>query len=406
MRALVLLTAWQLALSANLPEENMTTPEIIEYWGYPVEIVEAVTQDGYILTLHRIPYGKKSGPAKDGKPKEVVFMQHGLEASSSNWITNLPNQSAAFIFADAGYDVWLGNMRGNTYSQDHKTLDPQSNEFWRFSFDEMVQYDLDAMINKALDTTGQTSLYYMGHSQGTLTMFSKLARDPNFHTKIRKFFALAPVGHVKYIEGLLSVLAKFLYYEVKLLFQILGPGQFLPNNWFVKLIADEVCASRYITGLCDNIMFLMTGPESNQLNTTRTPVYLSHVPAGTSTQNILHWAQMVRSGQLQMYDFGSKKTNIEHYGQATPPLYDLNNDNAAVHLYWSDADWLADKKDIEGWLLPQLNKKFVVQNIELIDFNHMDFVWGLRAAQEIYHPILNTVDADVKQRAGAGNPKL
>lgn len=104
----------------------------------------------------------------------------------------------------------------------------------------------------------------------------------------------------------------------------------------MKLIADEVCANSHMTSLCDNIMFLMTGPESNQLNVvscrivvqlnrmpllkaasiqTRTPVYLAHVPAGTSTQNILHWAQMVRSGQLQEYDYGSKKTNVEHYGQ-------------------------------------------------------------------------------------------
>ncbi|KAK5982529.1 Ab-hydrolase associated lipase region, partial [Trichostrongylus colubriformis] len=40
------------------PEVEMTVPEIIRYWGYPVEIHYAVTQDGYILELHRIPHGK------------------------------------------------------------------------------------------------------------------------------------------------------------------------------------------------------------------------------------------------------------------------------------------------------------------------------------------------------------
>ncbi|KAK5979579.1 Ab-hydrolase associated lipase region [Trichostrongylus colubriformis] len=40
------------------PEIKMTVPEIIRYWGYPVEVHYAVTRDGYILELHRIPYGK------------------------------------------------------------------------------------------------------------------------------------------------------------------------------------------------------------------------------------------------------------------------------------------------------------------------------------------------------------
>lgn len=66
------------------------------------------TSDGYILTIHRVPHGKNT---RGGGP--VVILDHGLLSASANWVLAGPGKSFAYILADAGYDVWIMNSRGD-----------------------------------------------------------------------------------------------------------------------------------------------------------------------------------------------------------------------------------------------------------------------------------------------------
>ena len=43
------------------------------------------------------------------------------------------------MFTHTGFDVWLANSRGNTFSRRHTHLDAVSAQFWAFSFDEMAK---------------------------------------------------------------------------------------------------------------------------------------------------------------------------------------------------------------------------------------------------------------------------
>ena len=107
-----------------------------------------VTPDGYILTLQRIinPFVPRN------RRKKSLLLVHGILASSTDWLMNrhgvlysdgsyleesypLPvayrqlngervpiGGSTAFVLSQFGYDVWLGNCRGTTYSKGHTFL--------------------------------------------------------------------------------------------------------------------------------------------------------------------------------------------------------------------------------------------------------------------------------------------
>ncbi|XP_026078605.1 lysosomal acid lipase/cholesteryl ester hydrolase isoform X2 [Carassius auratus] len=345
------------------PEVNMNISEIIRHWGYPTEEFEVVTEDGYILSINRIPHGVKNKDGQEAKP--VVFLQHGLLAAGSNWVTNLPNTSLGFLLADAGFDVWIGNSRGNTWSRKHVSLDPKQKEYWQFSHDELAKKDLPVVINFITKTTGQEQIFYVGHSQGTTIAFIAFSTMPELASKIKMFFALAPVatvGLTKSSMSKLSVIPEFLIWD------LFGRKDFFPQNDLIKFFATEFCSRKPLSVLCGNIFFLICGFDEKNLNMSRTPVYTTHCPAGTSVQNMVHWAQ------------------------STPPQYNMRDMTVPTALWSGGQDTLADPQDV-ALLLTQIPKLVYHRNIR--HWEHLDFIWGLDAPQEMYNKMIKMMRENV-----------
>ncbi|KAL9984423.1 hypothetical protein ACROYT_G006711 [Oculina patagonica] len=371
---------------APLPEEGLNVTQMINYNGYPAEEYNVTTDDGYIITIQRIPHGRQKSYLSGLKP--VILVQHGLLSSSSNWVSNLPNESFGFILADKGFDVWLGNVRGNTYGLHHVNLSVDSDAFWDFSWDEMAKYELPAMVNFILKKTGQPSLYYAGHSQGSLMAFAELSRNQLLAPKIKAVFALGPVAYLGNMKSPLKYLADYLP-ELEDMFKIFGVRDFLPSNDILQWMATYVCEPDDLRVICSSVIFLISGFDIPQLNMTRLPVYIAHTPAGTSVKNMAHFAQLYKSKNFQMYDYGSPEKNKEHYGNTTAPKYNASAIKVPVALYWGGNDWLADPDDVKI-LMKKLPNKWYDKYIEA--WEHLDFIWGLDAAPLVYDDIIKRIN--------------
>ncbi|XP_054949084.1 lipase member J isoform X2 [Pan paniscus] len=317
------------------PEADMNISQIISYWGYPDEEYDIVTKDGYILGLYRIPYWRTDNN-KNLAQRVVVYLQHGLLTSASSWISNLPNNSLGFILADAGYDVWMGNSRGNTWSRKHLYLETNSKEFWAFSFDEMAKYDLPASIDFTVKQTSQEEIFYVGHSQGTTIGFITFSTISKIAERIKIFFALAPVFSTKYLK---SPLIRMTY------------------KW-------------------------------KSIVMSRLDVCFSYNPAGTSVQNMLHWSQLLNSTHLKAYDWGSPDLNLVHYNQTTSPLYNMTNMNVATAIWNGESDLLADPEDV-NILHSEITNHIYYKTISY--YNHIDSLFGLDVYDQVYHEIIDII---------------
>ncbi|XP_044516273.1 gastric triacylglycerol lipase-like [Gracilinanus agilis] len=358
------------------PEVLLSASQIIRYWKYSLEEHEVVTADSYILTLHRIPYGRADNKGPGQRP--VILLQHGLLSSAVSWISNLPNNSLAFILADAGFDVWMGNSRGNTYSLKHATLSRYSKEYWAFSFDEMAIYDLPASIDYIVKKTGQ-KIHYVGHSQGTLIGFLAFSTLPELVQKVKAFYALAPVFSIQYLRAVLIRI-----------YLLLGNKDFLPETVINKVLATTVCNNKIIGTICGKIFFSLFGFEPKNLNTSRIDVYVSHGLQGTSSQNFLHYAQTFHDirNVTRAYDYGTRKENLAHYNQSTPPRYTLSSMRVPTALWSGKQDLVADPEDV-SILVPQIPN--LIYHKTLHTYTHLDFIFGLNAPQDVYNEIIEMI---------------
>ncbi|XP_015605713.1 lipase 3 isoform X2 [Cephus cinctus] len=358
--------------------------------------------------MHRIPHRSSSNPVSNeylqnsmetlsdtirqkpslssGMSKPPVLVHHGLLSSSADWVLLGPEKAFAYALCDSGFDVWLANARGNAYSQHHKQYTVNDKEFWDFSWHEIGYYDVPAMIDYILETTGHNSLYYVGYSQGTTAFYVMASERPEYNAKVKAMISMAPVAF------LANQRSPFLKCVVPF-HALMKWGSLFCNmhRWFqrsklqTKTLSGNV-PSMLAKTICISCLNLVAGFGSNQLQDSMLPLIFEHFPAGSSVRQIIHYSQSIMSGTFRQYDYGVTK-NLKLYGSMHPPNYNLEKVKVPVSIFYSENDFLTDPNDVQT-LADKLPNVIAKHKIEYRKFNHIDYLWGADAKTLVYNNVV------------------
>lgn len=368
------------------PDLVLSVPAIIQRNGYNCE-THSVVSEGYVLNLHRIPHSINSNEVS----KKTVLLHHGLFASSADWILNGPGKALAYVLSEAGYDVWMANVRGNKYSREHLSLKSDSKAYWNFSWHDIAEQDVPAIIDYIKKVKGQDSkIIYIGHSMGTTILFAMLALRPEYNDILTAGVALAPVvfmSDVKSpIKALSSIASNVAYMEM-----VYGSYEFIPKQSALGRIASSCDVDDIDSKICKNVVFSICGYNEKQFNKTLLPLFLSHLGTGTSWKTVVHFAQIMGAGgKFQKFDYGPNY-NYNQYGIYTPPEYDLESITLPIKLFWARNDLLSGEEDVM-MLYYRLNDDTELHMVPDPDFNHVDYLWAIDAPTLLNNKLLQVLE--------------
>jgi lysosomal acid lipase/cholesteryl ester hydrolase len=314
--------------------------------------------------------------------------------SSEVWVALTDEQRCLpFQLVEKGYDVWLGNNRGNKYSKKSIRFSPGSNEFWDFSIDQFAFSDIPNSIEYILEVTNQPSLSYIGFSQGTAQAFATLAIHPLLNQKIDVFVALAPAMAPSGLPN--RIVDSLMKASPDFLFLLFGRRSILSSTtmWqtilyppiFVRII--DTALSALFNWKCRNIT-----------QTQKLAAYL-HLYSFTSTKSVVHWFQIIRNKNFQFYDDEiyapfSMAASERFY---KPVKYPTRNIKTPIVLLYGDSDSLVDI----GVMLKGLPHATVAQAIPT--YEHLDFLWASDVDRQVFGYVFNALETYSRGDPSAGN---
>nr|CAD7207175.1 unnamed protein product [Timema douglasi] len=139
-------------------------------------------------------------------------------------------------------------------------------------------FDLSAMIDYVLSTTGESSLYFVGHSMGATIAVVLLSERPEYNEKLKITILLAPVVRLRHNTSIFRHSSP-LWKALQKVTSYSGMFDFPPDPPSLHKRLGPMCKERYIgQGICANILHTVAGYAGNINNVSSALTYLRHLP--------------------------------------------------------------------------------------------------------------------------------
>ncbi|GAB7359727.1 hypothetical protein MBLNU230_g6902t1 [Neophaeotheca triangularis] len=364
--------------------------ELCELYGYYAEEHIVQTGDGYLLGLHRLGWKRgeeeqkvNAGPGSGSIEKKVVYLHHGLMMNSEVWVCLTEKERCLpFELVEQGYDVWLGNNRGNKYSKKCLHHSPTSTEFWNFSMDQFAFHDIPDSIEYVLSTTHQPSLSYIGFSQGTAQAFATLSIHPTLNDKVDVFVALAPAMAP---PGLASgIVSSFVKSTPSILFLAFGRRAILGSATMWQAMLYPGIFSYFI----DTSLRFLFGWQTKNITAHQKLAAYPHLYSFSSTKTVVHWFQIIRNRAFQMFDDEvstpfAVSSSSKYYKVAKFPT---RNIKTPIVLIYGGSDSLVDI----NIMLKELPKHTIAK--EIPKYEHLDLLWASDVDTLVFPHVLQALE--------------
>ena len=362
--------------------------DICALFGYDAEEHIVQTKDGYLLGLHRLPYrrGEEGSRVNEGEgstQKKVAYLHHGLLMCSEVWVCLTDEQRCLpFQLVERGYDVWLGNNRGNKYSKKSIRSSPLSNEFWDFSIDQFAFSDVPDSIEYILDVTGQPSLSYIGFSQGTAQAFAALSIHPTLNRKCDVFVALAPAMAPSGLSN--RIVDSLMKASPIFLFLLFGRRSVLSSTTMWQTIFYPPI----FVWIMDTSLSILFNWETRNISTYQKLAGYFHLYSFTSTKSVVHWFQIIRNRSFQFYDdeLQAPFSLVATARFYKPVKYPIKNIKTPIILLYGDSDSLIDI----NVMLRGLPRGTVAKPIP--SYEHLDFLWARDVDKQVFGDVFEALE--------------